>query len=162
MHFFRETTKGSAVVMGWNTFKSIGKPLAGRFNIVVSDNAANPVEGVQIVKSLEDAYKVASKYGYKRIFNIGGAKTYRNGLYSADRILLTIINSAFDDADAFFPQLQVGDWVNTKIRDIESNGYTAEIFEYVRSEKKHFLADIMQDFKDRFSPKQNLTVVGSI
>ncbi|MFM2414463.1 MAG: dihydrofolate reductase, partial [Candidatus Parcubacteria bacterium] len=72
MKFFREMTKGKPVIMGSNTYKSIGRPLPGRLNIVVS-RKQQTVPGVTVVSSLAEAYAVARGSGAEEVFNIGGS-----------------------------------------------------------------------------------------
>ena len=86
-------TLGHPVIMGRKTFESIGKPLPGRTNLVVSRSSL----------SLEDALAQAKKLDKEEIFIIGGAQIYEQALPYADRLCLTLIDDA-KEADAFFPE----------------------------------------------------------
>ncbi len=104
---FRRITTGHAVLMGRKTWKSIGRPLPERTNIVMSRHPA-PVEanGVLWASSPEEALRLA---GDGEVFIIGGAEIYGLFLPRADRLLLTRINGEFQ-ADAFFPEVDEGQW----------------------------------------------------
>jgi dihydrofolate reductase len=91
---FKTLTVGHPVVMGRKTFESIGKPLPGRTNLVLS----------RAGMSLEEALKKAKDApGGEEIFIIGGAQIYEQALPFADRLYLTLIEAEASDADAFFP-----------------------------------------------------------
>ena len=114
---FKELTKGHPVIMGRKTFESIveslGKPLPGRANIVISRNpdfspktqnelgSKKPASEVFIVSSIEEAVAKASSLDSEEIFNIGGAQIYELGLPYTDRIYLTIVETE-KEGDAFF------------------------------------------------------------
>lgn len=102
MNFFRTMTKGKPVIMGSKTYASIGKPLPGRLNIVLSREQQN-IDGVTVVTSLQDAYEVAQASGAEEVFNIGGATVYALGLKDVDTLYLTHVDAEFKTADAFFP-----------------------------------------------------------
>jgi dihydrofolate reductase len=114
MQYFRETTRGKPVIMGLNTFRSIGRALPGRPNIVLTKNKAGEgVAGiaalahVTFAESLAEAYKIAEvkavELGVDEIFNIGGGSVYAQGLLDADRLYITLVDAAFPNADIFFP-----------------------------------------------------------
>ena len=92
---FKALTLGHPVIMGRKTFESIGKPLPGRTNLVVSRSSL----------SLEDALAQAKKLDKEEIFIIGGAQIYEQALPYADRLCLTLIDDA-KEADAFFPEYE--------------------------------------------------------
>ena len=97
MSFFRTMTKGKPVIMGSKTFTSIGKPLPGRLNIVLS-REDKKIEGATVVTSLHDAYEVAQKSGAEEVFNIGGASVYALGLKDVDTLYLTHVDAVFPQA----------------------------------------------------------------
>ncbi|KKW32412.1 MAG: Dihydrofolate reductase [Parcubacteria group bacterium GW2011_GWA1_53_13] len=92
---FKALTLGHPVIMGRKTFESIGKPLPGRTNLVVSRSAL----------SLEDALAQAKKLDKEEVFIIGGAQIYEQALPYADRLYLTLIEDT-KEADAFFPEYE--------------------------------------------------------
>jgi dihydrofolate reductase len=99
---FKKTTMGKPVIMGLNTYNSIGRPLPGRLNIVLSKDPVE-IQGVTVVDSLEKAYEVARATGADEVFNMGGASVYAQGIKDADRLYLTLIDADFPEADVFFP-----------------------------------------------------------
>lgn len=114
---FRQLTTGHTVIMGRKTFDSIGLPLSGRQNIIVSHQALY-VEGATVVRSLEDAYQEADSD--KEIFVIGGGEIYRQAIDSVDRIYATEVQAAFD-ADVFFPAIDKTIW-----REVSREHHTAD------------------------------------
>ena len=104
LKFFKETTLQSAVVMGFNTWQSIGKPLPKRLNIVLS--RANRLEhqpNVLLVRSREEVLALA-KYLNCDLYIIGGAETYKNFADVIEKWFVTEIPESVADADAFMPQ----------------------------------------------------------
>lgn len=106
---FKDITKDHAVIMGYNTFLSLGKPLPNRVNIVLSSKRNLEIEGCIIVGSIKDALMEAEKVEKYEIFIIGGANIYQQFIFYADKLYLTLIN-AEPDADTFFP-----DYSNFKV-----------------------------------------------
>lgn len=96
---FKEITKGHTVIMGRNTFESIGKPLPDRKNIVVTQDPNFHAEGVAIVNSIEDALDAG---GNGEVFIIGGAQIYAQTIDLADKLYLTQVEGDFG-CDTFFP-----------------------------------------------------------
>lgn len=97
---FKEITWGHSLIMGRNTHESIGKPLPGRQNIVVTRNQEYSSPGCTIVHSLQEAYDLCQSED--KVFNIGGAQLYRQGLEQADKLILTVLKEE-KTGDAFFP-----------------------------------------------------------
>ena len=140
MRYFRRTTTGHPVVMGYKTFLSIGRPLPKRENIVVSTRPWDNVpEGVKVAGSLEEAYSLAAsaegdgKAG--RVFVIGGGETYRKALPTADRLYITHVRTVIDDADSFFPAIDSVIWEmesSTPAATDPETGYAYEFKVYKR------------------------------
>ncbi len=103
MRHFRELTTGHAVVMGENTFRSIGKPLPNRTNIVLSLDTELRLDGCIVAHSVEDALEQARTSESEEIFIIGGASIYRQFIPLADRLYLTLVEGEYE-ADTFFPE----------------------------------------------------------
>jgi len=99
---FRQLTTGNAIIMGRKTFESIGRALPGRQNIVLSSKAID-VADVQVVDNLDKAY-TAVRSGAET-YVIGGGQIYALARDTVDEILATEIDTAIDNADAFFPVL---------------------------------------------------------
>lgn len=97
---FKAVTWGHPLVMGRKTHESIGHPLPGRRNIVVTRNRGYRGKGCDVVHSLEDAYALC--HGEERIYNIGGEQLYRAGINHADTLILTVLPQPFP-GDAYFP-----------------------------------------------------------
>ncbi|MHA7815915.1 MAG: dihydrofolate reductase [Pseudohaliea sp.] len=96
LRYFRRVTMGKPVIMGRRTFDSIGRPLPGRCNIVVTTNPAFEAEGVRVVHGLEEALAVAAEVaeadGVEEVMLIGGARLYALALPRVERIYLTRVH----------------------------------------------------------------------
>lgn len=101
--FFKRTTMGAPIVMGRKTHESIGRPLPGRRNIVVTRDASRRFDGCDTVTSLADALVLAARDGAAEAFLIGGAQLYAEGLALADKLIVTEIDADFE-GDASFPR----------------------------------------------------------
>ena len=104
---FKATTLGKPIVMGRKTWDSIGRPLPGRQNIVVTRQAELVAEGCDVVASLEDA--VAAAGDADEIMIIGGSQIYAHALPLAARLYLTRVHAEID-GDAFFPEIDQTGW----------------------------------------------------
>lgn len=103
---FKALTMGHPIVMGKNTFLSIGRALSGRTNIVLTDMPWEAPEGVIVAFSLEDALQKARDFpGSEEVFVIGGGMVYREALSRADRLYLTLVYGNFS-GDVFFPEYE--------------------------------------------------------
>jgi len=107
---FKNITSGSPIIMGRKTFESIGKPLSGRRNVVISRGYKN-MDGIEVVENLQSAYDLA---GDNDIFVIGGAQIFNLSMDSVDKIFATEVDATFDQATAFFPTIDNKIWVETK------------------------------------------------
>jgi dihydrofolate reductase len=110
---FRRLTMGKPIIMGRRTFQSIGKPLDGRENIVVTRDPSFEVKGVSTCESVRDALTLARVLakagGADEIMVIGGAGVYDAALSVADRIYLTRVHAS-PEGDRHFPPLDAGIW----------------------------------------------------
>jgi dihydrofolate reductase len=104
---FRRLTMGNAVVMGRKTFESIGSPLAGRSNIVITQSRDWHCSGCMVAHTLESALAAAAES--PETFVIGGAQIYALAMPLAQRLCLTEIERDFD-GDAFFPEYDLSAW----------------------------------------------------
>lgn len=103
---FKSLTTGHPIIMGKNTFLSIGRALPGRTNIVLTDTPWEAPVGIIVAFSLEDAlHKAASFPGGEEVFVIGGGMVYREALPRADRLFLTLVSGDFP-GDVFFPEYE--------------------------------------------------------
>lgn len=129
---FKETTMGCPVIMGRRTNIALPKRrLPGRRNIVLSRSAdfaaeATAVEGVEVARSVDEALRMVE--GETRVFVIGGEQVYRAFMPVADELVLTIIDSRFPEADAYFPPLD--GWETVSRSDIFTDPKTGLSFHY--------------------------------
>jgi dihydrofolate reductase len=110
MQLFKTTTMGHHLVMGRLTYESIGRPLPGRTNIVVTRNPDYRAEGCLLVHSVEESLALAESRGEDEVFVIGGGQIYDLTLHLADRIYLTRVHAQVD-CDVFFPEFDAQRWV---------------------------------------------------
>ena len=138
MRYFRETTTGSTVIMGWMTFQSIGRALPKRHNIVISEFPwPDAPSTVDVVASLPEAFTLASK-DKGRCFVIGGAYTYKQAMETADTLFITHVHDTVLDADAFFPEIDPALWLEvsrTEPKKDETSGieYAFSIYKRTRT-----------------------------
>ena len=110
---FKATTLGKPIIMGRKTWDSLGRPLPGRLNIVVSRQADLLLEGAEVFSSLEAAVVRAEEWakaqGVDELMLIGGAQLYVQGLAQADRLYLTRV-ALSPQGDAWFPEFDQQQW----------------------------------------------------
>lgn len=110
---FKELTLGKPIVMGRLTYESIGKPLPGRTNIVVTRQQKYQPQGVVVANGLDQALELAESAavseGVDELMVIGGAQIYAEALVQADTLYITEIQQNID-GDAFFPEVEWGNW----------------------------------------------------
>ncbi|MBB1381988.1 type 3 dihydrofolate reductase [Shewanella sp. SR41-2] len=107
LRHFKAMTLSKPVVMGRKTYESIGRPLPGRHNIVISRNSQLSIEGVTCVKNFDEAITVAGDC--EEIVVIGGGQLYQQLLPQADVLYLTLIDVDVD-GDTVFPAWDDGSW----------------------------------------------------
>jgi dihydrofolate reductase len=110
LKWFRARTMGHHLVMGRKTWASIGRPLPGRTNLVLSRDAELAAPGCVVCPSLDAAIAIAERAGERELFVIGGGELYREALPRADRIYATEVELA-PAGDAFFPELDRAQWI---------------------------------------------------
>jgi dihydrofolate reductase len=122
LKYFKAVTLGKPVVMGRKTFESLGRPLPGRTNIVVTRDRGFAAEGVVIVAGIDAALReadaIARRDGVDEIMVIGGAEIYRQTLPQADVLYLTEVQADVE-GDAFFPEYDRAGWALTKREHVE-------------------------------------------
>ena len=110
---FRRLTMGKPVIMGRKTFRSIGKPLDGRDNIVVTRDARFAADGVTVARSIDQALEygaaAARRTGAGEVMVIGGGELYAATIDRADRLYITEVHAA-PDGDTRFPAIDPGQW----------------------------------------------------
>ena len=115
LKYFKSTTTGHPVIMGRKTYESIGRPLPGRRNIVLTrgdmeiPSIKNPqTTSMEIVHSLDEVYSLVQ--GDEEFFVMGGGMLYNATFPKADMLYLTKIYAVAEDADTFFPQVKDDEW----------------------------------------------------
>ncbi len=121
---FKSLTTGHPIIMGRKTYESIGRPLPGRQNIIVSRNPELAIDNCDVVTSLEQAIEIAR--GQEK-FIIGGGEIYREALPLCDKLYLTRVEQQ-PEGDTFFPDIEVSEWVEVSREQRE--GYS--FIDYIR------------------------------
>lgn len=104
---FKAVTMGKPILMGRKTYESIGKPLPGRKNIVITRDTHFAAEGVVIVHSIDAALEESKEFD--DVMVIGGASFYEQMLPEVTTLYVTVVHQHFD-ADAFFPEIKADEW----------------------------------------------------
>lgn len=158
MKFFKNKTLGSTVIMGRKTYESIGKPLPGRHNVVLS--SVN-IDNVTSVKSLKDALKMVSRE--ENVYIIGGEQVYREALdkygYLCDKILLSRIEQSYD-CDKYFPF----DLLKRKSELISASRYqtfTLEEYSYKSKHQEAVYLDLLKKICDEGEIRMDRTGTGT-
>lgn len=125
MKYFRRVTMGCPIIMGYKTWLSIGRPLPGRRNIVITKSHFDAPESVVQMPDVASAFVAAQEIqtaaaqevnaadvqnSEGQCFVIGGAKTYERTLAQADKLYITHVHTSVPDADAFFPTIDPAVW----------------------------------------------------
>lgn len=125
LRYFKQVTMAKPIIMGRNTFESIGRPLPGRTNIVISRQENYAPANVKVVSSLEDAIDLAESIclidGAEEAMVIGGAQIYTQALEKADRLYLTEVDAEIE-GDAWFPEFQRENWQEVGREDFSAEG----------------------------------------
>lgn len=117
---FKKVTTGHYILMGRNTFESIGKPLPNRTTIIITRNKNYFKDGCLIANSLEEAIEMAKEE--EKIFIIGGAQIYKETIAKnlADRLDITLVHKSFE-ADVFFPEIDPKIWKEDSREDFTAD-----------------------------------------
>ncbi|CAL2088833.1 dihydrofolate reductase [Tenacibaculum sp. 190524A05c] len=131
---FKRVTSGHHILMGRNTFESIGKPLPNRTTVIITRNNDYFKDGCLIAGSIEEAIQLAEND--EEIFIIGGAQIYKQAIQnsSVKKLDMTIVHESFD-ADVFFPEIDSTIWKETAREDFkadEKNKYDYSFVTYLR------------------------------
>ena len=138
LQYFKRATLGKPIVMGRKTFESIGRPLPGRTNIVISRNPDYFAQGIKIVSSLEQALQLAQDIALiddsQELMVIGGAAIYAAAIPVADRLYVTEVHAEVE-GDAYLPNIDWGNWIESsreRHRAIAPNPYDYSFVVYDR------------------------------
>lgn len=111
--YFKATTLGKPIIMGRKTWDSLGRPLPGRLNLVVSRQNGLQLEGAEVFSSLETARERAEQWAREQsvdeVMLIGGAQLYTQAMPQADRLYLTRV-ALSPEGDAWFPEFDTAQW----------------------------------------------------
>jgi dihydrofolate reductase len=129
---FKKVTTGHYILMGRNTFESIGKPLPNRTTIIITRNKNYSKEGCLIAGSIEEAIELAKEEA--QLFIIGGAQIYKEIMAKdlVDQLDITLVHSEFD-ADVYFPKIDTNVWKEAVREDFkadEKNDYDYSFISY--------------------------------
>ncbi|MBE7652125.1 dihydrofolate reductase [Tenacibaculum finnmarkense] len=131
---FKKVTSGHHILMGRNTFESIGKPLPNRTSVIISRNKNYVKEGCLIADSIEKAIDLSKDE--TDIFIIGGAQIYKQALENnlVDKLDICLVHQEFE-ADVFFPKIDLNIWEQTAREDFkadEKNKYDYSFVSYIK------------------------------
>jgi dihydrofolate reductase len=118
LQFFKKVTMRYPIIMGRKTWESIGRPLPGRRNVVVSRNTNYSAIGAELVGSLDQALELLKEF--KRVFVIGGQQLFTQAFPQADELFITEIEIQVD-GDTYFEIPDPNDWQEAE-RILESEG----------------------------------------
>ena len=107
LQHFKAVTMGKPIVMGRKTWQSLGRPLPGRLNIVITRDRTFHAEGAEVVYSIDEALQLVQDK--EEVMIIGGANLYHQALGRVDRLYLTRVDGAFE-GDSWFPEVAEQDW----------------------------------------------------
>lgn len=132
---FKKTTSGHHILMGRNTFESIGKPLPNRTSVIITRNNDYFKDGCLVANSLEKALELAKNDD--KIFIIGGAQIYKYAIENnlADALDITIVHQEFE-ADVFFPEIDTSIWQEVSRENFkadEKNKFDYSFVRYVKA-----------------------------
>lgn len=127
LQYFKKVTMGKPVIMGRKTFESIGRPLPGRRNIIITRNPDYSAEGIEVVGSVDEALALVSDV--EEIMIIGGEQIFTQCLPLADRLYITIIHHEFE-GDTYFPTYEGWHLVSSEDALTAPEGYTYQYCVY--------------------------------
>ncbi|MDG1034523.1 MAG: dihydrofolate reductase [Luminiphilus sp.] len=138
LQHFKRTTMGRPIVMGRKTFESIGRPLPGRLNIILTRDPSWTALGVSVASSIEQAIDLAEGQafidGADSVMVIGGAEVYRQALPFASRAFVTRVHGHVD-GDAFFDLEELAAWREVTRERIPAGEHNSHDFSVIRLEK---------------------------
>ena len=133
LRHFKATTMGHPIIMGRKTHESIGRPLPGRTNIVVTHKRDFRAEGCVVVHSLHEALQAAGEAD--EVFIMGGASLYEQALPLADRIYLTRIDADID-GDTYFPEIDWTEWQEIERQAFQPDAKNPHAYSFLIIERR--------------------------
>ena len=134
LEHFKNYSMHKPIVMGRNTYDSIGRPLPNRTNIIVS-NTLSEVDGCHVCKSLQEAISLAEKYTNDEIILIGGARIFEEGMQIINKLVISWVDADHLEGDIFFPEFSMDDWTevtNDFYNKSAVNEFAFRITEYIK------------------------------
>jgi len=132
--YFRKVTNGYPVIMGRVTYESIGKPLPGRRNIVITRQEGMTIEGCDTVHSLDEALVLAKEENPEETYIIGGGEIYEQAMPLANVIRLTRVHTEIEGGTAFFPEIGE-EWEEVERTEHPADSEHAYAFSFVTYKK---------------------------
>ena len=130
---------GKPILMGRKTYESIGRPLPGRTNIVMTRSQDWSADGVKVVHSVDEALALATAIaeidGQEELMVIGGDQIYRAALPKSDRLYLTEVHETVD-GDAYFPSIDRSQWTELSRERFAAEGPNPYDYSFVVLEKR--------------------------
>ena len=130
---FKKITTGHYIIMGRNTYESIGKPLPNRTTIIITRNPSYKAEGCLITNSLHKAIELAQED--KNIYIIGGAQIYTEAIKTVDYLDICEVHETFD-ADVFFPEIDLNVWTEIDRVDFKADEKNQYDYSFVKYKRK--------------------------
>ena len=138
LQHFKNYSMNKAIIMGRNTYDSIGRPLPNRFNIVVSSTMAE-TEGLTIAQNLTDAIELATNYSISvdqdEIVLIGGARIFDEGMKYVNKLVISWVDAPNIKGDVYFPNFDLSEWGQDKSEHFaksDVNEFSFEVVEYLK------------------------------
>ena len=119
LQFFKRTTMGKPIIMGRNTHESIGRPLPGRRNIVVTTQQGYIAQGCEVVHSVEQALEECKDVD--EVMIMGGASLYKQCFPLCDKLYITQVHTTIDSGDTWFPEWDRSDWTLLSSEDHQAD-----------------------------------------
>ena len=138
LQHFKNYSMNKAIIMGRNTYDSIGRPLPNRFNIVVS-NTMTETEGLSIAKNLAEALEMATNYSIAEhqdeIVLIGGARIFDEGMKYVNKLVISWVDAPDIQGDVYFPSFNLSEWDQDKSEHFaksDDNEFSFQVVEYLK------------------------------
>jgi dihydrofolate reductase len=134
LKYFKTVTMGKPVLMGRKTYESIGRPLPGRTNIIVTRDKDFSAAGCTVVHSIEEALDTTAEYD--EVMVIGGASFYRQMLPLAHRLYITLVHDNRIEGDAHFPDIDPAQWTMVQRDDHDADEHNPLPYSFVVYKRK--------------------------
>ncbi len=133
LSYFKKITLGKPIIMGRKTYESIGKPLPGRENIVITSNYDYNLPNIKIVHTIPAALAAANNA--EEVMIIGGAEIFKALLPQTQRLYLTYIDNEFA-GDTFFPEIKLEEWQEISREEHPSDEKNPYAYQFIVLKRK--------------------------